>query len=361
MKPTSRKAFTLIELLTVIAIIALLISILMPAMGRAREMARRTVCQTNVRTIAQGSITYAAGNNSRFPSWTMRNSASGANPAFGILPDPGFTQLGLGWNWDGDLNNGDPDVTVPNVGDRHGNSRNLWLLTQIQAGDPKTFVCPSDGEAGEPFQPADARNVYDVQNRSQLSYVFQYQGPGTATTNARGWNTSLRDDPKMVVAADWSPMLQAENANAMDPADANAHYLNVAGSTNYTADLLINTLDSLTPKFDTNTATGTYSFNNAAYNDVTDLNSPCHRGEGQSIARLDGSAEFVQNPWAGAYMDNIYTVQDRTPYTNSNPTKDALLTSRMKGLYSVNEPTMLQDWVFDARSKTEFPDSFLVP
>ena len=50
--------FTLIELLVVIAIIALLVSLLLPALASAREAARRVVCASNMRGLAQSQMYY---------------------------------------------------------------------------------------------------------------------------------------------------------------------------------------------------------------------------------------------------------------------------------------------------------------
>lgn len=60
-------AFTLVELLVVIAIIALLASILFPVFSRARESARRSSCQSNLKQISLGAMQYIQDYDERYP------------------------------------------------------------------------------------------------------------------------------------------------------------------------------------------------------------------------------------------------------------------------------------------------------
>ncbi|MCY2953608.1 MAG: type II secretion system protein [Planctomycetota bacterium] len=87
MKTKRRRGFTLVELLVVIGIIALLISILLPALRRAKEAAMRTVCLANHKTWLQATHLYATDAKQYLP-WCNWLNQGGFADQIGYLYDP---------------------------------------------------------------------------------------------------------------------------------------------------------------------------------------------------------------------------------------------------------------------------------
>lgn len=95
-----RSGFTLIELLVVVAIIALLISILLPSLSRARDRARTTLCQSNLHQLGLANEYYARDNNGRLPYIKGTNQTAGHQG----FPYYQYHQLFSFWPYLKDLN-----------------------------------------------------------------------------------------------------------------------------------------------------------------------------------------------------------------------------------------------------------------
>ncbi|RYG69050.1 DUF1559 domain-containing protein [bacterium] len=83
-----KSAFTLIELLVVIAIIAILAAILFPVFGRARENARRSSCQSNLKQIGLGIMQYTQDYDESYPSTDMGSGAGTGRVTWDIVIQP---------------------------------------------------------------------------------------------------------------------------------------------------------------------------------------------------------------------------------------------------------------------------------
>jgi len=123
--PVARRAgFTLFELLVVMAIIAILLMLLLPAVGAWREKAKRTVCAAQLRQLYIAHTHYASDNNGLMaPAMPSQESVGGYGGAGTIwrvfAPLPKWSGIGLLYYWKylPDLKIGYcPSSTCPNIG-----------------------------------------------------------------------------------------------------------------------------------------------------------------------------------------------------------------------------------------------------
>jgi prepilin-type N-terminal cleavage/methylation domain-containing protein/prepilin-type processing-associated H-X9-DG protein len=99
MKRHHIKAFTLVELLVVIGIIAVLIAILLPALNKARQAARDAACLSNLRQIGMGIFMYANDNKGLLPpgEWSNWGDTSSDSVAWCTLINPYVGGRGNSW------------------------------------------------------------------------------------------------------------------------------------------------------------------------------------------------------------------------------------------------------------------------
>lgn len=148
--PSSRHAFTLVELLVVIGVIALLIGILLPVLSKARAASQRTVCQNNVRQIATGLFLYCNESNGYFPlcAW----------PADGIA----YVQCPDDWvYWEANRNLDDsPIAKCLNISGGRLRSVLRCPLDDYQNRKPEVAIAPQQG----PYYYSYAVNAFIGQN-----------------------------------------------------------------------------------------------------------------------------------------------------------------------------------------------------
>ena len=244
-------AFTLVELLVVIGIIAVLVSILLPALNKAREAGNKVVCQSNLKQIMLATIMYANNNKGVFPcAYKVGASTIHRRPGV-LLSNPAFggTYLTSGRVWDcpSDLTRGKEFVgtaatviaggypySSPGGGwytDSAGNPTSATYEANISYGYNRTCGYVDNESAGNPlYLPYRQGRAAAKNSKSASAYNMIWFEMETGTDTTARWAWQYQHG-----RLKYSPGGSAEQ----NYAGRHAFYVNIAGADGHVESLKV--------------------------------------------------------------------------------------------------------------------------
>jgi prepilin-type N-terminal cleavage/methylation domain-containing protein/prepilin-type processing-associated H-X9-DG protein len=201
--------FTLVELLVVIGIIALLISILLPALNKAREQAKLTQCMSNLRQLAIGLQLYRQYNRDYYPPrYLAIRPKVGLAPAYEV--DSVYMWAGKGTK--------PPESYGVVYQDASTDKRyiNKFISPNVQAGDEFELArCPSESDSYNGYGSSYTGNYFSGFSSSIKFWTLMDPTANPAPTSPERWRSmkgsQIRKSATFIVAGENAGVSKAYN------------------------------------------------------------------------------------------------------------------------------------------------------